>query len=173
MTCYKFFYKFNRSYAFLECLKSNIRVNCCFRYHKLRLLWHFQRIEKAIHLKSVLTVSPRNFMSLEEKILKYRQLQEHIKLLEEQKQKIYQEILQSFPKDSQEIFSDNFRLRRYFRLTIRTSLEEARTFDATKTEEFVDKEKIKKLIHQGILVPNVTEASYFFIHERDADLDLK
>jgi hypothetical protein len=112
-------------------------------------------------------------MSLEEKILKYRQLQEHIKLLEEQKQKIYQEILQSFPKDSQEIFSDNFRLRRYFRLTIRTSLEEARTFDATKTEEFVDKEKIKKLIHQGILVPNVTEASYFFIHERDADLDLK
>src|SRR5580704_538756 len=103
--------------------------------------------------------------SLEEKILKYRQCQEQIKLLEEEKQQLYHEILQSFPRETPEIFSDHFRVKRYCRLNIKTTLEEARSFNATKTEELVDKDKIKTLIHQGVLVPNVTETVYFLIHD--------
>jgi hypothetical protein len=104
-------------------------------------------------------------VSLEEKIVKYVQIQEQIKALEEVKQQIYQEILGSFHLDSQEIFSESYRVKRHFRINIKTTVEEARPFQAIKTEEVVDKDKIKELLHSGVLVPNVTETSYFFIHK--------
>ncbi len=103
-------------------------------------------------------------MSLEEKILKYKQIQEQVKRLEEEKQHVYKEILQSFSQDEKEVFSANYRVKRYFRMTIKTTVDEARNFQATRTEEIVDKEKIKELVHSGIFVPNVTESAYFFIY---------
>lgn len=105
-------------------------------------------------------------MTLEEKIIEYKALQEQIKALEEKKAELYKQILASFPRDSGEINSENYRVKRYTKFTIRTTVEEARAFQATKVEESVDKEKIKELIHSGIFVPNVTEASYFFIHNQ-------
>lgn len=103
-------------------------------------------------------------MSLEEKIVIYKELQAKIKELEEEKQKIYQEILASFPPDEKELLSDHYRVKKYSRFTIKTTLDEARPFKATKMEEIVDKDKIKQLVLSGLLVPNVTEANYFFIH---------
>ncbi len=102
---------------------------------------------------------------LEEKILRYKQIQEQVKKLEEEKQHVYKEILQSFPQEETEIFSERYRVKRYSRMTIKTTVEEARVFQATRIEEIIDKEKIKELVQSGILVPNVTEASYFFIHD--------
>jgi hypothetical protein len=105
-------------------------------------------------------------MTLEEKIIEYKELQAQIKVLEEKKAESYKEILASFPKNSQEINSENFRVKRYTKFTIRTTLEEARAFQATKVEESVDKERIKELIHTGICIPHVTETSYFFIYNQ-------
>lgn len=102
-------------------------------------------------------------MTLEEKILEYKALNAKIKELEESKQKVYQEILSSFPPDKTSIHSENFRVNQYTRLSIKTSLEDARPFKATKTEEVVDKDKIKELVLSGIFVPDVTESRYFFI----------
>ncbi|MEN9343400.1 MAG: hypothetical protein RLZZ453_187 [Chlamydiota bacterium] len=109
-------------------------------------------------------------MSLEENIIKYKQLQEAIKKLEEEKQNVYKEILQAFPPDEKEIFSENYQVKKHLRVTIRTTLEEARSFQATKIEEVIDKQKIKEYIRQGIAIPNVTETGYFFVHPRSTDM---
>lgn len=104
-------------------------------------------------------------MSLEEKIVRYREIQEKIKLLEEEKKKVYQEILDSFPDCQKEIFSQTCRVRKFVRMTIKTTLEEARIFQATKTEEIVDKDKIKALIKTGMSIPNVDQVAYFLIQD--------
>jgi|JI9StandDraft_1071089.scaffolds.fasta_scaffold04512_9 hypothetical protein len=108
-------------------------------------------------------------MCLEEKILKYKELQVELKKLEEEKEKVYAEILQSFSHDEKEIFSENYRVKKCVRINIKTTLDEARALQATKTEELVDKDKIKELLHSGITVPNVTEATYFFIHNLEKE----
>lgn len=110
-------------------------------------------------------------MSIEEKVLAYQDLRAKIKALEEEKQKIYQEILDAFPTNELLIESEHFRLKKHTRLSIKTTVEQARAFDATKTEEIVDKDKIKQLIYSGTFVPNVKESSYFFVHERTEDLE--
>lgn len=105
--------------------------------------------------------------SLEEKVLAYKELRAKISALEEERQKVYQEILAAFPENELIIEAENFRIKKHTRLTIRTTVEEARAFNATKVDEIVDKDKIKKLVFSGTFVPNVTEASYFFIHDRN------
>jgi hypothetical protein len=102
-------------------------------------------------------------MSLEEKIVEYQLINAQIKELEATKQKVYKEILKELPRNQKVVFSENFQISQHTRFTIKTSLEEARPFNATKVEEIVDKEKIKQLVLSGLLVPNVTEARYFFI----------
>ena len=104
-------------------------------------------------------------MSLEETILKYKQIQEQIKKLEEEKKKAYEEILNSFTPDKDEIFSKSFRVKKHSSIKIKTTVSEARAFHATKNEEVVDKEKIKELNSSGVCIPNVTKSTYFFIHE--------
>jgi hypothetical protein len=108
-------------------------------------------------------------MSLEEKILKYKETQEQIKKLEEEKKKAYEEILNSFTPDKDEIFSKSFRVKKHSSIKIKINVTEARAFQATKKEEVVDKEKIKELVSSGVCVPNVTESAYFFIHDLEKE----
>jgi hypothetical protein len=51
-------------------------------------------------------------------------------------------------------------VKQYERLSIRTTLEEARTHDAVKMEEVVDKKKIEALVKQGLLIGGVSELRY-------------
>jgi hypothetical protein len=105
-------------------------------------------------------------MTLEEKVLAYKDLRAKISALEEERQKIYQEILSAFPANEKLIEAESFQIKKHTRLNIKTTLEEARAFNATKTDEIVDKDKIKELVFSGTFVPNVTESNYFFIHNR-------
>jgi hypothetical protein len=54
----------------------------------------------------------------------------------------------------------DYLVRCYQRLNIKTSLEEARLFDATKMMETVDKDKIKQLHELGEAVPGISEIHY-------------
>jgi len=99
-------------------------------------------------------------VDLEQKVISYKELADQIKALEEQKETLSKEILELMPKELKTIRLSSFQVRRIGRLSIKTSLEVARTFDAIKTEEVVDKEKIKSLILEGHFVPDVSEIEY-------------
>lgn len=105
-------------------------------------------------------------MLLEEKVFKYKKLQDQIRQLEEEKQKLQHEILEAFPKEESAIHVAGFEVKRYSRFSIKTSIEDARAFDATKFEEIIDKEKIKKLVKSGLFISDVSETSYFMIRSK-------
>lgn len=86
-------------------------------------------------------------MLLEESILLYRELAQKIAELEQQKQKLGREILAQM--ESKTLSVAGCTVRRYDRLSIKTSVEEARKFHATKMEEVLDKERLKVLHETG------------------------
>jgi len=100
-------------------------------------------------------------MSIEEKIQKYKELGQIIESLEQQKKELGSEILKEMPQKT--LQTTDYLVRRYSRLMIKTSLEEARYFNAIKMTEIVDKEKIKYLHQLGQPVPGVAEIQYIQI----------
>ena len=99
-------------------------------------------------------------MELEEKIARYKDLGRQIDELEKQKKALVAEILLSLPKESKTIQVAGNSVKRIRRLSIRTSLEAAKLFEAVKMQEVVDKAKIKRLYEQGQAIPDVTEIEY-------------
>jgi hypothetical protein len=99
-------------------------------------------------------------MELEEKIARYKDLGQQIAELEMQKKTLVAEILQSIPKESKSIQVAGSNVKRVRRLSIRTSIEAAKLFEAVKMQEVVDKAKIKRLYEQGQAIPDVTEIDY-------------
>lgn len=104
-------------------------------------------------------------MDLAEKIAVYRQLIEQIEMLDQQKQKISQEILAEMSDKKFE--TAEFKAIRYQRLSMRPSLELARQLDATKMEEQIDKEKIKQLFHAGIPIEGVEMRAYLVVSAKN------
>ncbi len=102
---------------------------------------------------------------LEEKAAAYRALKTKVDELEKQKRALGAEILQLLPQDAEKISVGAYRVKRMSRLSIRTSVETARQLGAVKTEEVVDKDKIKELVLQGIAVPDVTEVVFVQVSE--------
>ncbi|MBX7067601.1 MAG: hypothetical protein K1X28_10265 [Parachlamydiales bacterium] len=100
-------------------------------------------------------------MSLEEKIIAYKQLMREIEALEERKKLLSQEIISEMPDKKVEIA--DYRAYRYTRLSIKIPLEEARLLGATRMEEHVDKEKIKELHESGRQIEGVKEFSYLLV----------
>ncbi len=97
-------------------------------------------------------------MSIEEKVKIYKELGQTIEELEEQKKLLGIEILQQMTEKS--FKTTDYLVKKYNRLNIKTSLEEARLFDAVKTVETVDKEKIKELYQRGEAIEGVSETQY-------------
>jgi len=97
---------------------------------------------------------------LEEKLKVYKELRQSIEELEERKKCLADEILQLLPKETKTVHVGEYQVRRMARLSIRTSLESARTLGAVKMEESVDKEKLKELLKLGVDVPDVSEIQY-------------
>jgi len=99
-------------------------------------------------------------ISIEEKVKIYKELARQIEELETYKKAIVAEILQLLPKDRKNVRIAEYNVRRMTRLSIRTSLEEAKRFEAVKLEEVIDKEKIKSLFALGHSVPGVSEFQF-------------
>ena len=102
-------------------------------------------------------------MNLEEQVRQYQELSIKIEELEEQKKALSLSIMQAMEGKSLQ-FSD-YQVRRYCRLSISLTPDQARPFDAVKLEETVDKEKIKGLYKSGLPVPGVKEVEYIVVSQ--------
>ena len=100
-------------------------------------------------------------MSLEDKLVAYRELCRQIQRLEEEKKALSALILQEMPNKKM-AFADCI-ARVYTRLSIRIPMEQARMFDATKMVEQVDRAKIKEIYKSGVPLEGVSEMSYLMI----------
>lgn len=99
-------------------------------------------------------------MTLEEKVNAYKELRSKIEELENQKKLLVAEILQLIPKETKSMQVSGSTVRRYSRLSIKISIENAKILDAVKMQEVVDREKIKKLFDRGEHLPDVEEIHY-------------
>lgn len=100
-------------------------------------------------------------MTLEEQIKAYNEIGKQIDELEQQKKAFATAIMQQM--EGKTIRVADYLVRRYSRLSIKLSIEEARTLDAIKIEETVDKNKIKALYQSGKPVQGVFETEYIQI----------
>lgn len=100
------------------------------------------------------------YMELEEKVKAYKELVSKIEEFEEQKRLLSADILLLMPKEKNSIRLAGFQVRRIMRLSIKTSIEEAKLLGAVKLEEVIDKEMIKELFTTGHPVPNVSQIQF-------------
>jgi len=98
--------------------------------------------------------------TVESKVKEYKELQRQIDALERKRKAMMQEILALMPEEAPSMRVANYSVRRVVRLSIGTSLADARTLGATKMREVVDRAKIKELTELGIVVPDVSELRY-------------
>jgi hypothetical protein len=94
-------------------------------------------------------------MSLEEQVDLYKELRSKIEMLEGQKKAVAATIAQLMEADKVDL--GGCIVRRYKRLYITLSLDNARALGATKTKEAVDQQKIKELHKLGHVIKGVSE----------------
>ena len=82
-------------------------------------------------------------MTLEHQIRLHKELSKKIEEMEEQKRQLGAAIMQQMQSKTLQI--PGFIVRHCSRLSIKLTLEEARSFNAVKLEETVDKDTIKAL----------------------------
>ena len=99
-------------------------------------------------------------MNLEEQVRTYKELGRKIEELEKQKKTLGTSIMQHMVDKTLPV--KDYLVRRYSRISVKLSLEEARLLNATKMEESVDKDKIKTLYQQGEQIQGVSETSIQF-----------
>lgn len=102
-------------------------------------------------------------MNLEEQIKLHKQLSKQIDELEEKKRALGLAIMQQMQNKTLRI--PGFLVRKFSRLSIKTSLEDARILNAIKIEEMVDKDKIKTLYNNGRPIGGISEIHYIQISE--------
>lgn len=95
--------------------------------------------------------------NIAEKVTQYSKILQQKGKLNKQKRELAEAIIAGLPNGTLE--TPDFQVTRHPRLSIRTSLDEARKLNATKMVEQVDKEKIKQLYLSGIPVKGVEEQS--------------
>jgi hypothetical protein len=103
---------------------------------------------------------------LDAKVTAYRELAEKIEELEALKKEISQEILRLMPENEHTVHLSRFQVRRIVRLSIKTSVEIAKTFGATKMKEIIDSDKIKKLLASGCHIPDVSEIRFIQVSKK-------
>lgn len=100
-------------------------------------------------------------MNLEEQVKRHKEISLKIEELEEEKKALGQSILQAMTDKSLQI--GNYLVRRYSRISVATTLEDARHLEATKMEETVDKDLLKALYKGGQVIAGVKEFSYIVV----------
>ena len=106
--------------------------------------------------------------NLEDQVRRYREIGDIIEELEQEKKFLSTAILEQM-LDKKERVAE-FTVRKVQRLTFKTSLEEARSLLATKTEEVVDKDKLKELYLAGTEVPGATTHHFLNVSLKTSDL---
>lgn len=97
-------------------------------------------------------------MDLQEQVKKHKEISLKIEELEEQKKKLGQDIMQQMTAATLQL--PGYHVRRFNRLSIKLSLDDARLLNAVKWEETVDKDKIKALHKTGQPIDGVSEIQY-------------
>lgn len=100
-------------------------------------------------------------MTLEEQIRLHKEISLKLEELEEQKKALGLSILEAMQGKSLQM--GFYLVKRYTRLSISMTLDQARLYNAVKMEEVVDKEKIKTLYKNGTPVPGVKECEYIVV----------
>jgi len=97
-------------------------------------------------------------MEIEELVTAYKEIAFKIEELEKAKKVLSQSIMKEMTTKTVQV--GNYMVRRYSRLSVRVSLENARVLDAIKIEETVDKDRIKEIYQQGQPIEGVSEIQY-------------
>lgn len=100
-------------------------------------------------------------MSLEDHIRQHKEISLKIEELEEQKKALGQEILRRMEGKSLQV--NGYLVKRCSRVSISSTIDQARLFQATKMEEVVDKDKLKALFKSGTVVPGIKVIEYIQI----------
>lgn len=102
-------------------------------------------------------------MDLEDQIKLHKALSKKIEEMEEEKKALGLAIMKQM--ENKKLCIPGFIVRCYSRLSIKLSLDEARSLNAVKLEEVVDKDKIKTLYNSGQSINGVSEIQYIQISE--------
>ena len=100
-------------------------------------------------------------MDLKEQIKLHKELSKKIEELESQRKALSLAIMQQM--QSKTLRLEGFLVRCCSRLSIKISIEEARSLQAVKLEETIDRDKIKALYNSGQTIQGVSELRYIQI----------
>lgn len=100
-------------------------------------------------------------MNLQNQIKLHKELSKKIDELENEKKTLGLAIMHQM--QGKTLTVPGFIVRRYSRLSIKLSIAEARSYNAVKLEETVDKDKIKALCNNGQAIHGVSEIQYIQI----------
>lgn len=102
-----------------------------------------------------------SIMNLQDQVRLHKELSKKIEELESLKKELSLAIMQQMTNKTLSL--PGFIVRRYNRLCIKVTIEEARALNAVKLEETVDKDKIKALHNNGQPISGVSEIQYIQI----------
>lgn len=102
--------------------------------------------------------------SLEALLRAYKEISEQIRQLERQKAEMSRALLNSFPTELKKYSTPQFRVFRQKRLNIKTTLEEARLYNAVKLQEVVDKDRLRSLCLLGEEIPGISYSEYVLVN---------
>jgi hypothetical protein len=100
-------------------------------------------------------------LDIEEQIRAYKEFGRQIDELEQKRKELSLAILQQMSKRTLSVAG--YTVHRCSRLSFQVSIEEARELGATKMEEVLDKEMLKKLHQSGQSIPGVSSFQYIQI----------
>lgn len=100
-------------------------------------------------------------MNLQDQVKLHKEISKKIEELESQKKELGFAIMQQM--SSKTVNLPGFVVKLCKRLSIKLTIEEARALNAIRTEEVVDREKIKALYNNGHSINGVNEIQYIQI----------
>lgn len=106
-------------------------------------------------------------MHLQDQVKLHKELSKKIDELEFQKKELGLAIMRQMT--TKKLTLPGYVVRRYNRLSIKLTIDEARALNAVKLEESVDKEKIKALHDNGQRINGVNEIEYIQISSTITD----
>jgi hypothetical protein len=100
-------------------------------------------------------------MNLQDQVRLHKELSLKIEEMESQKKDLSLAIMQQMTTKT--LYLPGFVVKSCNRVSIKLTIEEARSLNAVKLEETVDKDKIKALYHNGQSINGVSEIQYIQI----------
>lgn len=97
-------------------------------------------------------------MTLEDMVQQHKEISLKIEELEAQKKTLGESILQAMSSKTMQVGS--YIVKRCSRLSIQSTIDQARHFQAVKVEEVVDKDKLKALYREGVTIPGIKQIEY-------------